>query len=142
LLQTLVANLVAPAVIGPAGFPGALLLSVPVVIGAGNSLLVHFSASGDNPGGGGGNQTFFRLFVDGGGGLLIKRSTFTHGGGAGAGPGGQSTSIVAKIVGLVAGAHTVDVFWAASAGASTITPAAGPGGPDEHATLLVEEVSV
>jgi hypothetical protein len=144
LLATAVADLGVLTTVGPVGFPGVLLLSVVVPITTlGNSLLVHFSASGDNPGGGGGLSTFFRLFVDGALTVPPKRSTFTHGGGPGADAAPQSTAIVAKISGLAVGAHTISIFWASEAGGlATIDPTAAPAGPDHHATLLVEEVSV
>jgi hypothetical protein len=133
LLLTLAANVVALTAKGAGGFALLAPLSIPIVVGAGNSVLVHFSASGANPGGG--SQTFFRLVLDGAVGAPIKKSTFTRGGGGG--PGGESTAIVAKITGLV-GLHLLEIWWDASAGLTTIDPV----GAEHHATLLVEEVSV
>lgn len=109
-------------------------LSIAVFVGAGNSLLVHFSASGFYPVGGA--QTFFRLVVDGNVGAPIKRSTFTRAGGGGA-P-GESTAIVAKITGLV-GAHTIEIWWAVSGGGTTTID---PINEENHGTLLVQEVAV
>ena len=134
LIQTQVADVVADTSVTGGAFLPLVPLSIPIVIGAGNSLLVHFSASGQNPGGG--NLTLFRLLVDG---VVVKGATFTRGGGGG--PGGESTAIVAKITGLAAGAHSVDIEWSApTGGTTTIDAVSNPDG--NHATLLVEEVSV
>jgi hypothetical protein len=131
LIQTQVADLTTDVANGGGS---ATLLSVPIVVTGGNSLLAHFTASGQNSGAGG-SQTFFQLRIDG---TVIKGATFTKGGGGGAG--GDCAAIVAKIPALAAGAHTVDVQWNPGAGVSSINAASNPNG--NHATLLVEEVSV
>jgi hypothetical protein len=137
LLQTLAAEVVADTVIVFGGIGVFALLpplSIVVVVGAGNSLLVHFAASGFNTAAG--NSTLFRLRVDG---VVVKGSSFSRP--TGGGPNGEATAaIVKKITGLAAGAHTVDIQANTTTGTTTINAATQPN--EQGATLLVEEVSV
>jgi hypothetical protein len=133
LLETAVANVTVDTSIASAVFALLAPLSIVITIGTGNALLVHFTASGANPGAS--NRTFFRLRVDG---VVFKGATFTRGGGGG--PGGECVAITAKITGLAAGSRTVDIQWSNSAGTTTIAAATLPS--EQHATLLVEEVNV
>jgi hypothetical protein len=108
---------------------------VPITT-TGGDLLVFFSAAAETniPG----SQTFFHLRVDG---IDQKGSTITHpAGGAGGTNRAETTAIVAKLTGLAAGAHTVDVQWANDGSGATQTIDTTTG--NEHGTLLVEEVSV
>jgi hypothetical protein len=121
-------------------------VSVPIVTGAGSTLLVSFSASAGVSGGGGTAllQTFYRLRLDG---VVVKGAgTTAPPTGGGGGTGGnreESASIVARLTGLTAGAHTVDVEWSNPGGGgatSTINVVANP--DSQHGTLIVEEVTV
>jgi hypothetical protein len=60
---------------------------------------------------------------------------------AGGGPNGTaSAAIVAKITGLAAGAHTIDIQANTTGGTANSNPVSAP--DSQHATLLVEEASV
>jgi hypothetical protein len=136
LIQTQVANVVVDTLIVAIVPAFAVLppLAIVIVIGAGNALLVNFSASGFNNAAG--NSTFFRLRVDG---VVVKGTAFSRP--AGGGPNATASApIVAKITGLAAGAHTVDIQAATTGGTTNINPVTAL--DSQHATLLVEEVSV
>jgi hypothetical protein len=97
-------------------------------------LIVHFAASGFNNAAG--NSTQFRLRVDG---LGVKGSSFSRP--AGGGPNGEATAaMIAKITGLAAGAHVVDIQANTTGGTTNINAASQPN--EQGGTLLVEEVSV
>jgi hypothetical protein len=135
LVQTAVANItadVSTASLTPAFVPIGGGLSVTLTIGAGHFLLVFFSAGVDQSNNQ--NITFFDLRVDG----VLQKGTGAEGGSTA--PRTQSASIVARIAGLSAGAHTVDVVWSVSAGTSSINAGSAP--IRNHATLLVQEVTV
>lgn len=134
LLQTLSADVVVDTVIPGGGFALLAPLSIPVVIGAGNALLVHFSAAGfvnlAN------NSAFFRLRVDG---VVVKGTAFSRAP-AGSSNSTASASIVAKITGLATGAHVLDIEANTTSGTANINPVSAP--DSQHATLLIEEVNV
>jgi hypothetical protein len=134
LIQTLASDLAVDTVIpGGGGFaliPG--LAPIGINIGAGHALLIHFTVSGLNNAAG--VQSSFRLRVDG---ATVKGATFSRGGGGAA---GESAAIVAKVTGLGAGAHTVQIEANSVGGPTNINAGSQP--DQEHATLLVEEVSV
>ncbi len=128
------ADVVVDTLIAGGGFALLPPLTIGIVIGAGNALLVHFTVSGFQNSAG--NSTFFRLRVDG---VVFKGTAFSRP--AGGGPNGTaSAAIVAKITGLAAGLHTVDIEADTTGGTTNINPVTSPN--EQHATLLVEEVNV
>ena len=132
LLQTRVADIVADTTIPGGGFALLPPLTIPIVISAGSALLIHFTVSGlSNTDG---NSTFFRLRVDG---VVVKGASFSRATGGGR----ETAAIVAKITGLAAGAHTVDIQ-ANTTGISTTGIFAATQPNVDHGTLLVEEVNV
>lgn len=133
LIQTLVADVTAD--VETAGdSPGVTLLSQAITVAGGNSLIVNFSASGQNNAGGG-TVTTFRLLLDGN---LVKGASFTKM--AGSVIAASCVAIVARIPALTAGSHTVSVEWQAPSNTTSINAASDPDG--NHATLLLQEVSV
>lgn len=139
VLQALASDVTAPTAVAAGGFaaiPG--FPPVVITIGAGSVLLVHFSVSGFQNAAG--NSTFFRLRVNG---TTFKGTAFSRP--SGGGPNGTaSAAIVARIPGLGAGTHTVDIQGNSTGGTTTIDPTIppGPNADSQHATLLVEEFSV
>lgn len=130
LLQTQFGNITTDISIA-SGVPTPFL-SVPITTSAGSSLLISFTASAEQ------NtnqiQTFFQIQVDG---VLHGGATITSGAG---GIRGQSTGIVAKVSGLLPGAHTITALWSNNGGTSSIRGATNP--TQEHAAILVQEVTV
>jgi hypothetical protein len=112
----------------------AILLSVPIVVGAGNTLLVFFSAAAENTGA---NSTRFTLLVDGIASSPPKGAQVAH---PAAIPNVMCACIDARLVGLAPGLHVISIEWVALAGTSSILGATG--NFVEHGTLIVEEVNV
>ena len=131
LLQTASADVTTDVTVGTAS---AILFSVPIVIGAGNTLLVFFSAAAENTGA---NRTRFILEVDGLASSPPKGAEITH---STTPPNVLCACIDARLVGLAPGAHTIAIRWVASAGVSSILGATA--NLIEHGTLVVEEVNV
>lgn len=131
LLQTVSADVTTDVTVGGIS---AILLSVPIVIGAGSTLLVFFSAAAENTGA---NRTRFILEVDGLASSPPKGAEITH---PGVTPNVLCACIDVRLTGLAPGAHTITIRWVASAGTSLIAGATG--NLVEHGTLIVEEVNV
>jgi hypothetical protein len=119
------------------GGASAILLSVPIVVGAGNTLLVFFSAAAQNSGA---NRTRFILEVDGLASAPPKGAEITHPAFAPLSPNVLCACIDARLVGLAPGPHVIAIRWVASAGISSILGATS--NLVEHGTLIVEEVNV
>jgi hypothetical protein len=108
------------------------LLSLSVTTTAG-TLLIKFDVTGELSAGSA--MASFELQIDG----VVKRGcAFSSAFGNFAQP--NSASVTYRVTGLAAGAHTVAIFWKTSTGTLSIKPVSIP--TEEHASLLVEEVSV
>jgi len=135
LLQTLVSDLAIDSSYTSGAFAAiAGLNPVNIVTSPGTSLLIHFTVSGNNNSDSAGSS--FRLRVDG---VVIKGASYNRPTGTG-GNAIASAAIVAKVTGLAAGAHVVDIEAITTGGTGTINALSEIN--SEHATLLVEEVSV
>lgn len=118
------------------------LVTVPIMTLAGSTLLVQFSASAGIVGGTNNlAQTFYRLRLDG---VVVKGAGTTAPPLSVSGSNREETAaIMARLTGLTAGAHVLDVEWATPGGGTTTSIINTDGNPDsQHGTLVVEEVTV
>jgi hypothetical protein len=108
------------------------LLSVPIVLSVGSSIIVHFAAGVSNSSSSTGIEMAFRIVVD----ATVFDGVGVENTGANK---ASSVALLEKISGLAAGAHTVTIEWQVPHGTGQIRPVTSPN--DESANLVVYEVN-